>query len=324
MKEENKASNPIAKENIIKLKAQKRLKEVKDKYEKLIKSFATQYFTNRGSLYKPSDDEIEDVIQEVFIKIYKLLLKFPEKEFCGEYLKRTTESVIIDFYRKKRTQVQAIPSSSLLSSIMNGEGEFNFIDIDSLDYQAPPEDHTKELKELFNELKIEHNEILTLYYIEALDYKTIADKIKIPIGTVKSRLSRAKDEFKEKYGDSVFIKNKFRYDNFVEEREKRRKQEFENFLATLKKEGIEHENYKEITIKTASYTKSIIYDPDDKDLKGMNEDEIIKYFSLNAADDDDYEEDDEYEDEFSFLGDEYCNPELEAKEEKHKYYNDWN
>jgi RNA polymerase sigma-70 factor (ECF subfamily) len=62
---------------------------------------------------------------------------------------------------------------------------------------------SQELQQVLAELPAELRLTLTMFYFEELSYKEIADELEIPIGTVMSRLSRAKQKLRERLGIDV-------------------------------------------------------------------------------------------------------------------------
>ena len=59
----------------------------------------------------------------------------------------------------------------------------------------------EELQQVLGELSEDLRLILLMFYFEELSYKQIADDLEIPIGTVMSRLSRAKQKLRERLGE---------------------------------------------------------------------------------------------------------------------------
>ena len=61
----------------------------------------------------------------------------------------------------------------------------------------PTNDHYDELSDVLNKLSDEYRLVVVLYYYDGLSLKDIAKVLDIPVGTVKSRLSRAKDALRD-------------------------------------------------------------------------------------------------------------------------------
>jgi RNA polymerase sigma-70 factor (ECF subfamily) len=70
---------------------------------------------------------------------------------------------------------------------------------DHLEMSAPAPDRVliHDFLKAVNALSVEHRQILLLVGLEDLSYREIADELNIPIGTVMSRLARARDRIRE-------------------------------------------------------------------------------------------------------------------------------
>jgi RNA polymerase sigma-70 factor (ECF subfamily) len=70
---------------------------------------------------------------------------------------------------------------------------------DQLEMSAPAPDHgaMREFLQAVNRLSPEHRQILLLVSVEELSYREIADELEIPMGTVMSRLARARERLRE-------------------------------------------------------------------------------------------------------------------------------
>ena len=139
----------------------------------------------------------EDVTQESFIKAFQGLKTFRGGSFRGWLLRIVTNSAY-DILRRS----QRHPTQPLFPEDDNGE------ELESAPWLADPDDsvqNTVEQKELSEELRIlleqlpdTYRSVLTLVDIYQFDYVEAAETLRIPIGTVKSRLARARLRMKEK------------------------------------------------------------------------------------------------------------------------------
>ena len=139
----------------------------------------------------------EDVTQESFIKAFQGLKAFRGGSFRGWLLRIVTNSAY-DILRRS----QRHPTQPLFPEDDNGE------ELESAPWLADPAasvQNTVEQKELSEELRIlleqlpdAYRSVLTLVDIYQFDYVEAAETLRIPIGTVKSRLARARLRMKEK------------------------------------------------------------------------------------------------------------------------------
>lgn len=129
-------------------------------------------------------DDINDILQEVFIKIYINIKNFDTKRKFSSWAYRIAHNELVNALKKKKKNFLPL------------------IDLDVfLPYNLSKDDHNKnseeqDIKKIINEcldqLKPKYREPIVLYYIEELSYKEISDVMQIPISTVGIRMKRAK------------------------------------------------------------------------------------------------------------------------------------
>lgn len=139
-------------------------------------------------------DDAADAAQEVFIKVFRNIGGFKEQSSFSTWIYRITVNVCNDILRKNNRH----KTVSLNMHFDDEEHEF-----DIKDTSMTPDElvHTAELQNeiryAISKLKPEYKAVITLYDIEGLPYDKISEILKIPMGTVKSRLSRARTALKK-------------------------------------------------------------------------------------------------------------------------------
>ncbi|MCM1161791.1 MAG: RNA polymerase sigma factor [Roseburia sp.] len=123
-------------------------------------------------------EDAEDVVGETILKAFSHLEKLRNykkmKAWIFQILVNESKS-----YLKKRNRIELVEDSSLF---IQNEGK---------------KDTASDLLELVCQLEDSFREVLILYYFEEFSVKEIAKILTIPEGTVKSRLSRAREELKQ-------------------------------------------------------------------------------------------------------------------------------
>ena len=137
---------------------------------------------------------VEDILQEVFIKIYKNLNDFDLDLSFSSWAYRITHNEAIN-YLKKLDRQKSIPLES------DDEDVVSLISILESDVDIVKELSKKELQkkvqEVLSMLSPDFREILILKFLEEKEYKEISDILKKPMGTVATLINRAKAQFKQ-------------------------------------------------------------------------------------------------------------------------------
>ncbi|WP_433747203.1 RNA polymerase sigma factor [Falsibacillus pallidus] len=150
------------------------LEALYDKYEKLLYSFA---YKMTGS-----QQHAEDVIQEVFIKLWREHAPYTnEKGKFSSWLITMTRNTALDVLRKQKNNQS-----------------FEYIENDSLQVdETTPEDMAewKEkrtvIRSAVKSLKDDQQKIIDLFYFKGRTHKEISDSTGLPLGTVKGRIRLA-------------------------------------------------------------------------------------------------------------------------------------
>ncbi len=144
----------------------------------------TRYITRLG--IKNPDDQL-DVMQEVFLKIYKNLNGFDTKLSFSSWAYRISHNEAISSYRKKSVRPEGhlvVESDEIVSLVASKEvGADALVDQDI---------NAKELTRALNELDEKYREVMILRFFEHKEYDEISDILKIPIGSVGTLLHRGK------------------------------------------------------------------------------------------------------------------------------------
>ncbi|MNI02843.1 RNA polymerase sigma factor SigV [compost metagenome] len=145
----------------------------KEAFVRLIKvTEGTMYRVAKSMLH--SEEAVADAIQDTILKSYSSITSLREPQFFKTWIIRI---LINRCHQMLKSDKRLVPM-----------GEW----IDSVEGSAPYE--SIELQDLLNGLKVDHRVIVTLYYLEDISIKDIAEILQIPAGTVKSRLSAARKQ----------------------------------------------------------------------------------------------------------------------------------
>lgn len=127
----------------------------------------------------------DDIAQETFVRAYFNLGSFKEGEPFYPWLRRIAVNLALNYMRDRKRKV---PLSNYSSKVLN----LSFTD----DADPFPDLIEKKIEVSINSLPAKWKCVLVLRYHENLSYKEISETLKIPIGTVMSRLKRAREKLK--------------------------------------------------------------------------------------------------------------------------------
>ncbi len=144
--------------------------------------------------YTRSSVEIEDIVQDTFIKAFHKLSTFQHQSSFSTWLYRIAVNTALDVLtRSGRSPVQAVEDPEALSQ----EGVASPVRIQPPDSRLEREEITKITHEVMEELPEIFRTVLVLREFEDRTYQEMADLLGISIGTVESRLFRARARFKD-------------------------------------------------------------------------------------------------------------------------------
>ena len=136
-------------------------------------------------------DSADDAAQDAFISAYKKLHQYRGGSFKAWLLRIVTNSCYDELRRRKRQPVTPLEPSTSDGDLIESPAWI-------IDKGASPEEQVEQLElqaaiqNCINQLEEKFRVIMVLVDVENLDYQTAAKIAGLPVGTVKSRLSRAR------------------------------------------------------------------------------------------------------------------------------------
>ncbi len=163
--------------------------EDQDNFLYLVRRYEPRLFRYVSRISNVSRDEAEDILQDVFIKVYKNLNGFdPELKFSS-WIYRITHNEVISNYRKYKNKVK----------VMSFDKDTEFIKSLADEFDIEQDLNLVELKDkvlnILNKMSIKYRDVLVLRFLESKSYREISDILKKPEGTVATLINRAKKEF---------------------------------------------------------------------------------------------------------------------------------
>jgi RNA polymerase sigma-70 factor (ECF subfamily) len=147
--------------------------------------------------FSGSADDAADLTQEVFIKMYRTLASFDtSRASLMTWVTTVTRNLLVDHFRKGKYD----RATDSLDAVPGNQEDGLTLAEQLEDQAAGPESRvrTQETKKVVHEalgkLSPELREAVILRDLQDMDYKEIAIVLKVPEGTVKSRINRGRTE----------------------------------------------------------------------------------------------------------------------------------
>jgi RNA polymerase sigma-70 factor, ECF subfamily len=135
-------------------------------------------------------DDADDLLQETYLRAYRFFHKFEKGTNCKAWLFRIMKNLFINNYRK----TQKTPGQVDYDEIENFFESIKSDRLDTADLQERVFNNLldDEVTRALNSLQDDFKTVIILCDLEDLSYEEIADFVQCPIGTVRSRLHRAR------------------------------------------------------------------------------------------------------------------------------------
>jgi RNA polymerase sigma-70 factor (ECF subfamily) len=158
----------------------------------LVRRYQDRLFNTVIRLVDNADDA-QDVVQEAFLNAYQSLDGFKGDSLFFTWLYRIAVNTAISLRRKQRVSIS-------IDATRNGE-----YPIDPLDpsEQSRPghalerAEQERRIQQALSRLSPEHRAVLVMKDMEGQKYETMAEILQVPIGTIRSRLHRARLELRQ-------------------------------------------------------------------------------------------------------------------------------
>lgn len=133
-------------------------------------------------------DEAEDLTQEIFLKVYKALGTFDRRANFQTWLISVSRNLCIDHYRKVRRERETIDRAVDVTDLPPPTAGPDAL------ARLQRADRREVLRQAMTQVRPVLREAVLLRDIRELSYQEIADRLGVPEGTIKSRISRGRRE----------------------------------------------------------------------------------------------------------------------------------
>jgi RNA polymerase sigma-70 factor (ECF subfamily) len=154
-----------------------------------LKSIIEQYRNNiRKIISNITGSNNEDIEQEVYIRTWKNIDKYKENGKFKSWISTITANLCRDYMKSayfKHSQNSVTEEDELIQ--IKDEKE-------SIESELIKKQRQKQIMEAIDALKPKFREVIIMYEMQDMSYEEISEKIKCPVGTVRSRLFNARKE----------------------------------------------------------------------------------------------------------------------------------
>jgi RNA polymerase sigma-70 factor (ECF subfamily) len=156
-------------------------------WEAIVRQYRRKVF-NVAYKFVGRHDEAEDLTQDIFLKIFKSLDTFDRRANFQTWLISVSRNLCIDHYRSVRKERETIDrdvDASSLAPISKSQGQMAMME---------QRDRVELLREALGALPKTLRTAVLMRDIQEMSYHEIAHKLRLPEGTVKSRINRGRNE----------------------------------------------------------------------------------------------------------------------------------
>ncbi len=160
-------------------------------FGELVRRYQDRLYNTVYRLVDNADDAL-DVVQEAFLNAYQSLDSFKGDSLFFTWLYRIAVNTAISLKRKKRVMVRIAGQ--------DGEGAIDPFDPSEMSrpgHALEQAEQEQRIQQALARLSPEHRAVLVMKDMEGQKYEMMAEVLGVPIGTIRSRLHRARLELRE-------------------------------------------------------------------------------------------------------------------------------
>ena len=142
------------------------------------------------------EDDAKDLVQDTYLKAFKFINSFEEGTNAKAWLFRILKNSFINEFRKKRKEPAKVDYNDVeqyYNSDDAGENMTTDLRVETLQNMIGDE-----VSQALNSISVDFRTVIMLSDLEGFTYEEMSKILDIPIGTVRSRLHRARNILKEK------------------------------------------------------------------------------------------------------------------------------
>lgn len=159
--------------------------ELVSRYEAKLKRYARKFLSR--------EEDIEDLVQDVFIKSYEHIQSFDAKMRFSPWIYRIAHNTFVNELRRKSRYGLGLFDADAILPLVPGK--------ETADAEALSSEVRAEIEKHLAMLAPKYREVIVLHYFEELSYQEISDILTVPVNTVGVRMTRARAQLKKVISD---------------------------------------------------------------------------------------------------------------------------
>lgn len=138
------------------------------------------------------EEDRVDVLQEIFIKVYRNLNSYDQSLRFSSWIYRIAHNEAISWYRKRNARPEG-------HMVIDSDDVFNFLSTkeESSEVKFDKEINADKLAQALEQIDEKYRAVIMLRYFEHKDYNEISDILQIPLGSVGTLLHRGKHALRD-------------------------------------------------------------------------------------------------------------------------------
>jgi RNA polymerase sigma factor (sigma-70 family) len=171
----------------------------KEKYAVFDKEFMPHIDAMYNFAFRLTNDEDDanDLLQDTFLKAFRFISSFEKGTNAKAWLFRILKNSFINDYRKKSKEPSKVDYQEV-ETTYNSDEDAEVTNTTDLRVEAIQDMIGDEIANALNSIPVDFRTVIILCDVEGFTYEEMAKILDIPIGTVRSRLHRARSLMKEK------------------------------------------------------------------------------------------------------------------------------
>ena len=162
-----------------------------DNFLYLMKRYEERLMRYIGRISGLGKEDTEDILQDVFIKVYQNLNDFDTSLKFSSWIYRITHNEVISNYRKLKSRPATVSFDD--DPALANKASFVADFTKDIDRKMSAES----IKKVLAKMDAKYKEVLVLRFLEEKDYTEISDILRKPVGTIGALINRGKKQFKK-------------------------------------------------------------------------------------------------------------------------------